>query len=150
MQSAFSNTINTDLLFFWVDTCEMIKYYRIIHAQEYESTHIKSTGPRKLVELTLGGPMIIPLQRVRVMSSSSSRPQLTVPSPTPFWPSSSSSSSRKLRGTFTPVKTHTITLTSAAEIMFKTDSAGETARWYRNSEFTYGWKCIFSFLSQPV
>ena len=36
------------------------------------------------------------------MSSSSSRPQLTVPSPTPFWPSSSSSNSRKLRGTFTP------------------------------------------------
>ena len=37
------------------------------------------------------------------MSSSSSRPQLTVPSPTPFWPSSSSSRSRKLRGTLTPV-----------------------------------------------
>lgn len=37
------------------------------------------------------------------MSSSSSRPQLTVPSPTPFWPSSSSSRSRKFRGTLTPV-----------------------------------------------
>ena len=36
------------------------------------------------------------------MSSSSSRLQLTVPSPTPFWPSSSSANSRRLRGTFTP------------------------------------------------
>lgn len=44
----------------------------------------------------------MPVHRVSVMSSSSSRPQLTVPSPTPFWPSSSSSNSRKLRGTFTP------------------------------------------------
>jgi hypothetical protein len=35
-------------------------------------------------------------------SSSSSRPQLTVPSPTPFWPSSSSSNSQKFWGTFTP------------------------------------------------
>lgn len=54
--------------------------------------------------LTRGGPRITPLHRVRVMSSSSSKPQLTVPSPTPFWPSSSSSRSRKLRGTLTPVK----------------------------------------------
>lgn len=56
-----------------------------------------------MAPLTLGGPRITPLHRVKVMSSSSSRPQLTVPSPTPFWPSSSSSSSRKLRGTLTPV-----------------------------------------------
>lgn len=52
--------------------------------------------------LTRGGPMIIPLQRVSVISSSSSNPQLTVPSPTPFCPSSSSSNSRKLRGTLMP------------------------------------------------
>lgn len=52
--------------------------------------------------LTLAGPMIMPVHRVRVMSSSSSRPQLTVPSPSPFWPSSSSSNKRKLRGTLTP------------------------------------------------
>lgn len=51
--------------------------------------------------LTLAGPMIMPVHRVRVMSSSSSRPQLTVPSPSPFCPSSSSSNKRKLRGTLT-------------------------------------------------
>lgn len=49
--------------------------------------------------LTLGGPRIIPFQWVKVISSSFSRPQLTVPSPVPFCPSSSSSSKRKLRGT---------------------------------------------------
>ena len=49
--------------------------------------------------------MIMPVHRVRVMSSSSSRPQLTVPSPSPFCPSSSSSNKRKLRGTFTPKTT---------------------------------------------
>lgn len=49
--------------------------------------------------LTLGGPIIIPVQCVRVMSSSFSRPQLIVPSPTPFWPCSSSSKRRKFRGT---------------------------------------------------
>lgn len=78
----------------------------------------KSTLLHHLTILTLGGPRITPLHRVRVMSSSSSRPQLTVPSPTPFWPSSSSSRSRKLRGTLTPVcgQTHqcnTITVPSA-------------------------------------
>lgn len=55
----------------------------------------------KLALLTLAGPMIMPVHRVRVMSSSSSRPQLTVPSPSPFCPSSSSSNKRKLRGTLT-------------------------------------------------
>lgn len=49
--------------------------------------------------LTLGGPIIIPVQCVRVMSSSFSKPQLMVPSPTPFCPCSSSSSRRKFRGT---------------------------------------------------
>lgn len=44
----------------------------------------------------------MPVHLVSVMSSSSSRPQLTVPSPTPFWPSSSSSNSRKSQRTFTP------------------------------------------------
>lgn len=58
-----------------------------------------------LVLLTLAGPMIMPVHRVRVMSSSSSRPQLTVPSPSPFCPSSSSSNKRKLRGTLTPETT---------------------------------------------
>lgn len=47
----------------------------------------------------------MPVHLVSVMSSSSSRPQLTVPSPTPFCPSSSSSNKRKLRGTLTPVET---------------------------------------------
>lgn len=60
--------------------------------------------------LTLGGPMIMPFHWVSVMSSSFTRPQLTVPSPPPFWPSSSSSSSRKLRGTTTPRHTHTHTI----------------------------------------
>lgn len=49
--------------------------------------------------LTLGGPIIIPVQCVRVISSSFSKPQLIVPSPTPFWPCSSSSKRRKFRGT---------------------------------------------------
>lgn len=65
---------------------------------EFKTFDIYSRSPT----LTLGGPIIIPVHLVSVMSSSSSRPQLTVPSPTPFWPSSSSSNSRKLRGTFTP------------------------------------------------
>lgn len=42
--------------------------------------------------------MIIPVQWVKVMSSSFSRPQLMVPSPTPFCPCSSSSNNRKFRG----------------------------------------------------
>lgn len=47
---------------------------------------------------TLGGPIIIPVHWVKVMSSSFSRPQLIVPSPTPFCPCSSSSSNLKFRG----------------------------------------------------
>lgn len=43
--------------------------------------------------------MIIPVQWVRVISSSLSRPHEIVPSPTPFWPCSSSSRRRKFRGT---------------------------------------------------
>lgn len=53
--------------------------------------------------LTLGGPTIIPVQWVKLISSSFSKPQLTVPSP-PFCPSSSSSSRRKLRGTTVKIK----------------------------------------------
>ena len=49
-----------------------------------------------------GGPIIMPVHLVSVMSLSSSRPQPTVSSPTPLWPSSSSSNSQKSRGTFTP------------------------------------------------
>ncbi|PAV72805.1 hypothetical protein WR25_07194 [Diploscapter pachys] len=45
---------------------------------------------------TLGGPMIVPVHLVRLMSESSSSPQLMFPSPLPFWPSSSSSSSRNI------------------------------------------------------
>lgn len=52
-----------------------------------------------VLKLTLGGPIIIPVQWVRVISSSFSKPQLIVPSPTPFWPCSSSSSKRKFLGT---------------------------------------------------
>lgn len=46
-----------------------------------------------------GGPMIIPFQRVNIMSSSSSKPHEMVPSPAPFCPDSSSSRRTKLRGT---------------------------------------------------
>ena len=56
-------------------------------------------GGVTLPVLTLGGPMIMPVQWVRVMSSSFSRPHDMVPSPTPFCPASSSSSRRKFRGT---------------------------------------------------
>ena len=49
--------------------------------------------------LTLGGPIIMPFQWVSDMSSSSTNPQLIVPSPPPFCPSSNSSRRRKLRGT---------------------------------------------------
>lgn len=45
------------------------------------------------------GPIIMPIQCVSVISSSFSKPQLMVPSPTPFCPASNSSSNRKLRGT---------------------------------------------------
>lgn len=48
---------------------------------------------------TLGGPIIMPVQWVRVISSSLSSPQEMVPSPTPFCPCSSSSRRRKFRGT---------------------------------------------------
>merc|ERR1719357_492155 len=57
---------------------------------------------RMYSKAVLGGPMIIPVQFFRSMSSSFSRPQLMVPSPTPFCPASSSSSSRKLRGITAP------------------------------------------------
>ena len=51
------------------------------------------------VLLTLGGPMIMPFHLLMVMSFSLSRPQETVPSELPpFWPSSNSSRSLKLRG----------------------------------------------------
>lgn len=53
--------------------------------------------------------MIMPVQWVKVMSSLLVRPQLTVPSPAPLWPSSSSSKSRKLRGTTTTTKRNNIT-----------------------------------------
>lgn len=55
--------------------------------------------------LTRGGPMIMPVQWVRVMSSSFSRPHEIVPSLTPFWPCSNSSRRRKFRGT-TAKKAH--------------------------------------------
>ena len=59
---------------------------------------------KNLGKITLGGPIIIPVQCVRVMSSSFSKPQLIVPSPTPFWPCSNSSNKRKFRGTTTNIK----------------------------------------------
>lgn len=52
--------------------------------------------------IILGGSIIISVHLVRVMSLSPSRPQLTVPSSTPFWTSSSFSNSWKLWRTFTP------------------------------------------------
>lgn len=64
--------------------------------------NLKSVSESNIITvciITLGGPIIIPVQCVRVMSSSFSSPQLIVPSPTPFCPCSSSSSRRKLRGT---------------------------------------------------
>ncbi len=54
---------------------------------------------RMIMNLTLGGPMIVPVHFDMTMSSSSSRPQLILPSPNPFMPSSSSSSKRKFLGT---------------------------------------------------
>ena len=49
--------------------------------------------------LTCPGPMIVPFQWLIMISSPSSRPYEQEPSPMPFSPFSSSSSSRKLRGT---------------------------------------------------
>lgn len=49
--------------------------------------------------LTRGGPSIMPFQSLIVMSSSLSKPQLIVPSPPPFCPSSNSSSNLKFLGT---------------------------------------------------
>lgn len=48
---------------------------------------------------TLCGPIIVPVQERMKISSASSIPQLTVPSPIPFSPLSSSSRSLKLLGT---------------------------------------------------
>lgn len=45
--------------------------------------------------------MIIPVQWESVISESSSKPQLIVPSPTPFCPCSNSSNKRKFLGTTT-------------------------------------------------
>ena len=49
-------------------------------------------------KVTLGGPMIMPVQWLSWISSSFSSPHEMVPSPTPFWPASSSSKRRKLLG----------------------------------------------------
>jgi hypothetical protein len=68
-----------------------------IYIYIYIYTHTHTHNYR--LHITLGGPIIIPVQCVRVMSSSFSSPQLIVPSPTPFCPCSNSSSRRKLRGT---------------------------------------------------
>ncbi len=48
--------------------------------------------------VTLGGPMIMPFHFFIAISLSFSSPHETVPSPVPFWPSSSSSKSLKLLG----------------------------------------------------
>lgn len=48
---------------------------------------------------TLGGPIIMPVQCVRVISSSFSRPHDIVPSPQPLCPCSNSSKSLKFLGT---------------------------------------------------
>jgi hypothetical protein len=57
---------------------------------------------------TLGGPMMDPIQSVSVVSLSLARPQLMLPSPTPFSPNSSSSNRRKFRGTTAKVKNNSI------------------------------------------
>ena len=56
---------------------------------------------KQKVKLTLAGPRIIPFHIRKSMSSSFSKPQLTLPSPLPFCPCSSSSKRRKFRGTWT-------------------------------------------------
>jgi hypothetical protein len=71
--------------------------YGVWEEETIEELEIEDGNNRS--RLTRGGPMIIPVQWVNVMSSSFSRPQEIVPSPTPFWPASSSSSKRKFRGT---------------------------------------------------
>lgn len=76
-------------------------YSVLIWSLEWES-NVKTLSPFTVLSalrLTRGGPMIIPVQLVKLMSSSFSRPQEIVPSPTPFCPASSSSSKRKFRGT---------------------------------------------------
>lgn len=62
----------------------------------------------------------MPVQCVRVMSSSFSRPQLIVPSPTPFWPCSNSSNRRKFRGTTEMTFTMTYFIVTA-EMMYPRD-----------------------------
>lgn len=99
---------------------KVMQQYRSLQTWDYRTMgfHIF-----KLV-LTLGGPIIMPVHLVSVISSSSSRPQLTVPSPTPFWPSSSSSNSRKLRGTFTPKNK------SKISVEMRTPGRGQNKIWY--------------------
>ena len=51
------------------------------------------------IKKTFGGPIMVPIQCVRVRSFSSAKPQLIVPSPSPFIPSSNSSRRTKFLGT---------------------------------------------------
>lgn len=78
------------------EICTSVYLYRIQKNDKDSCCNCNNINKKYL---TLGGPIIIPVQCVRVMSSSFSRPQLIVPSPTPFWPCSSSSKRRKFRGT---------------------------------------------------
>lgn len=64
------------------------------------------------------GPIIMPIQCVSVISSSFSKPQLMVPSPTPFCPASSSSSNRKLRGTTDKKKKYTYIKVKQKKIVY--------------------------------
>lgn len=64
-----------------------------------KSNKMKVFSPNQIEILTLGGPMIMPVQWVSVISSSFSKPQEMVPSPKPFWPCSNSSRRRKFLGT---------------------------------------------------
>lgn len=85
-----------------------------------------------------GGPMIIPVQCVNVMSSSFSKPQLIVPSPTPFCPCSNSSNSLKFRGT---TENNTILLIITQVILFiVTRKVEPTSKFHSIQTWNVGFK----------
>lgn len=101
------------LNFYPGEICTSVYLYRIQKNDKDSCCNCNNINKKYL---TLGGPIIIPVQCVRVMSSSFSRPQLIVPSPTPFWPCSSSSKRRKFRGT-TETRFITVLFTIASFIV---------------------------------
>jgi len=86
----YFKTINPIFIWsLWMRVKQFFKFILIADEQKWKKYY------------TRGGPIIIPVHCVRVISESSWRPQEMVPSLTPFCPCSNSSKRRKFLGTTT-------------------------------------------------